>query len=180
MRGRACIALVIASTAMVAAGISTRGARADRSIAVPDLDMPIVDASSQRPQQGPRMAALPPAAQRAVDFVAVAAVARHPGGPDNAGAGRDEAGGAVERLASLEVKPGRKMRALSMEPFEMPVEGVQAESDQPLQGQPLQGQSGAAHAGRRSAGDRDSVDAARTVIRLDRVVININFSGFGS
>lgn len=177
MRGSACITLVMASAAMLVAGISTRGARADRGVDVPDRDRTAVHVGvvSQRPQQAPQVAARRPGAQPAALLVGIAAAARHPAGPETAREGRDEDHADSEQFASLDVKPARKMRALSMEALEMPIEAKLAQVDRPAQGR-----SGAANAGTRRGGDEDGLDAGRSVIRFDRVVININLPGFGS
>lgn len=183
MRRCACIALVIAGAAMLAAGISTRGARADRSIDTEEFDLAALRNSmaSQRPQRGPQSALQRPSAQRAADLVDVAAIARHPAGPDKARDVRGDDQVAAEQVESLETVKGRKMRALATEPFEITAEPTESRSDRVARGRT--GAGGAAHA---AMGEKDGPDAKAVsqampaVIRFDRLVINISLAGFGS
>lgn len=183
MRRCACIALVIAGAAMLAAGISTRGARADRNIDADDFDPAALRNSmaSQRPQQGPRSALQRPPAQRAADLLDVAAIARYPAGPDNARDVRGDDQLAAEQVASLETVKGRKMRALATEPFEITAEPTESRSDRVARSQ-----MGAAGVAQVAMGEKDGPDAKAVIhatpaiIRFDRVVINISLAGFGS
>jgi len=180
MRRSACLTLVIASAAMLAAGISTRGARADRSIDLADRETSALETAtlSQRPQPRPGSAPQRLAAQRAAGHVDAVAALRHPAGPDSARDSRDEDQGGFEQTASLATTAGRKMRALSMESFEIPAD--------PASNAAAQGQTGRAKVMEQVASRRErqdtaaATDVAPTVIRFDRVVININLAGFGS
>lgn len=174
MRKGACITLVVASAAMLGAGICTRGARADRGVDVQGHDLSILQDGTalQRQQRGPQCAAQSPVARGASDIIAVAAVARHPSGPDNAGQDRDTA---RVRFASLEATPVRRMRALSIDEALEPADAAPAHGDGLTQQQ-----SGSAGVARPAFVEEDGSDAARTSIRFDRVVININLAGFGS
>lgn len=179
MRTSACIGLVIASAAMLAAGISTKGARADRSVGATDrvVSVPQATAIAQRTQSSPRSTLPRPAAQRAADLADFAGLARHPGGPRSARDARADDGLGLDRIAALETTPRRKMRALSMDASASPLE-LATRCDCAARGG-----TGLVRAATPAEGERAGLEveaamnARQSVVLFDRLVININLAG---
>jgi hypothetical protein len=179
MRTSACIGLVIASAAMLVAGISTRGARADRSVEGTDhvVSVPQAAAIAQRTQLSPRSSLPRPAAQRAADRVDFARLARHPGGPCSARDERADDGHRFDQMAALETAPRRKMRALSMDASAIPVELATRCACAARGGTGLVRAAAPAEGERTGLEVEAAMNARQSVVLFDRLVININLAG---
>ena len=165
MQRGAHIAIVMTGAAILAAGISARGEQTFRSISAMDGDAPVRAVSLQRSQQSPGRAAQGPQIRDVAGVVELASAPR-PSELDIARVASRRDRPASDHAAEVAVTEARtKMRALSMSPIELPAEAMIAES---------RGASGT------SGGAVTVKQAAATEVRLDRVVININFGGFGS
>lgn len=165
MQRGAHIAIVMTGAAILAAGISARGEQALRSISAMDGDAPVRAVSLQRSQQSPGLIAQGPELRDVSEAVEMASAPR-PLELDIARVASQRDRQASDHVAEVATTEARaKMRTLSMSAIELPAEATVAAS---------RGASGTA------GGAATVKQAAATEVRLDRVVININFGGFGS
>jgi hypothetical protein len=169
----------MAGATMLAAGLSIRGARADRDVGGIGraVAVPQVVTAAQRMQSGPRFTQPRPAAQKASDLADFAGPARPAGGPRNVGNRRADDGRRPEQMADLAASPRRKMRALSVETSEISVDRP-TERDRAARGET--GAAGGAPRGvaeKEGAGVNTALKAGRSVVLFDRLVININLAG---
>jgi hypothetical protein len=165
MRSGARLLMMMAGSAILAAAMSAHGEQAFRTIGALDRNPAVQEnaAALSRWQSSPQFAAqrLQP---RGGSIVEDMASVRRPAGPDMAREGRRDDRLASDHVASMTTTRQTKMRTVSMQPIELPAEAM-------IEG----GRSGAGGSGVA----KEVEDVAPTVIRFDRMVININFAGFG-